>query len=58
MKVRILQSIASPTFSYRMNEVTELDDELAAAWMSSGICEAVPEQAGAETAPLKKPRKK
>jgi len=42
MTVKINVSIASATYSYRPNEVVELDDATATKWIANGICDAVP----------------
>lgn len=67
MKVRLLTSIASPTWSYSPGEVADIDPEEAARWIKAGIAEAVDGPRAAEAAviepsekavlPRPKPRK-
>ena len=43
MKVKFLMSIASADFSFHPGQLTKIDDELAAKWQRTGICEIVAE---------------
>jgi hypothetical protein len=68
MKIKLNTSIGSADFNYAAREIVDVDDELAAKWLESGIASPVdepnsPEQAvggGFETpeSPMVKTRKK
>lgn len=55
-KVLIKQSIAGHEFSYKPGDIAELIDELASAWVQSGVAVWAPkEKPKAETAVAPKP---
>ncbi len=54
MKVRILTSIASATWSYAPGEIVDMPDQQAKIWIKSGLAAPVKEQ-GPETAMIEQP---
>jgi hypothetical protein len=68
MKIKILQSIASPDIGYLPGLIYDLDADIAGKWISRGICVAEPDEMpavepenankGASTVEAKKTRKK
>lgn len=47
MRVKFLQAIAGPSWSFRPGEVVELDAIPGLAWVASGVCEEVPPESAA-----------
>lgn len=54
MKIKILQSISSPTYSYAAGQVVKTSKERAAEFVEYGIAEPVVERATKKTATKKK----
>ena len=50
--VRILQSIASPTWEYQRGQEVEVEDHLAKAWAKAGIVEVIKERSAPDAPPL------
>lgn len=43
-KILMKQSMAGYYFAYQPGDVTEIEDELAAAWVASGVAVLVPKE--------------
>lgn len=58
MKVKVLTSIASATWSYAPGEIVDMPDDQAKTWIKSGLAAPIETGPEVETAMLEPPEKR